>query len=81
MGAKPLRTLNEAKISTALDSLAVTYKKFSNGAGQLHFVFDIGATIFARISAFNSDISANCMGRAVQRVFEHENYRLLALFG
>lgn len=64
-----------------LDSRAVAANQFSDGAGQLHFAFDIDAAGFSRVALFNSDIPPSRMGRAVQRVVELETYRLLALLG
>lgn len=81
VGAKPPRAVNDAKMLATLDSRAVAANQFSDGAGQLHFAFDIDAAGFSRIALFNSDISAKRMGRAVQRVVELETYRLLALLG
>ena len=81
VGAKPPRAVNDAKMLATLDSRAVAANHFSDGAGQLHFAFDIDAAGFSRIALFNSDISAKRMGRAVQRVVELETYRLLALLG
>jgi uncharacterized membrane-anchored protein len=81
VGAKPPRTLNDARMLAMLDSRAVAANQFSDGAGQLHFAFDIDAAGFSRVALFNSDIPPSRMGRAVQRVVELETYRLLALLG
>ena len=81
VGAKPPRTLNDARMLAMLDSRAVAANRFSDGAGQLHFAFDIDAAGFSRVALFNSDIPPSRMGRAVQRVVELETYRLLALLG
>ncbi len=81
VGAKPPRTLNDAKMLAMLDSRAVAANRFNDGAGQLHFAFDIDAAGFSRVALFNNDIPPSRMGRAVQRVVELETYRLLALLG
>ena len=79
VGAKPPLMLNDAKMLAMLDSRAVAANQFNDGAGQLHFAFDIDDAGFSRVALFNIDIPPSRMGRAVQRVVELETYRLLAL--
>ena len=81
IGGKPPARLSETKMLAIMESRAVAANKFSEGAGEVHFAFDVDKSGFSRVVLFNSSITANRLGRAVQRIVELETYRLLAMLG
>ena len=81
IGGKSPRGLTPEKMMKMMQSRAIASNHFSGGDAQIHFAFDIDSAGFSRIALFNDRISANRMGRVVQRVVELETYRLLALIG
>ena len=80
IGGKSPRGLTPEKMMKMMQSRAIASNHFSGGDAQIHFAFDIDGAGFSRIAMFNERISANRMGRVVQRVVELETYRL-ALIG
>ena len=51
------------------------------GAGQVHFSFDIDNTGFSRIILLKNCLNPDRVGRSILRLLELETYRILTLFG
>lgn len=81
IGGKPPAGLTPDNVSQMLECRSAASNLISDGAAQIHMSFDIDSLGYSRMMLFNKSISANRMGRIVQRMVELETYRMLALLG
>ena len=73
--------LNDAKMLAMLDSRAVAANQFNDGAGQLHFAFDIDAAGFSRVALFNMTSHQAAWAALSSALLSSKLMRMLALLG